>query len=69
MADKACGRDGMQLGFLLMSSTEMLHTFWKLLIECALLGTFPDAWSSVTAVLIPKKSGSSVRIEDQRDIW
>ena len=46
MADKACGRDGMQLGFLLMCSTEMLHTFWKLLIECARLGTFPDAWSS-----------------------
>ena len=69
MADKACGRDGMQLGFLHMLSTEMLEQFWKLLIECAALGTFPDAWSAVTAVLIPKKSGSPVRIEDQRDIW
>ena len=69
MADKACGRDGMQLGFLLMLPTEMLEQFWGLLIECAALGTFPDAWSAVTAVLIPKKSGSSVRIEDQRDIW
>ena len=69
MADKACGRDGMQLGFIRMLSREMQWQFWDLLIRCAELGTFPDVWATVTAVLIPKKSGSSIRIDEQRDIW
>ena len=64
MADKACGRDGMQLGFIRMLSREMQWQFWDLLVRCAELGTFPDVWATVTAVLIPKKSGSSIRIDD-----
>ena len=69
MADKACGNDGLQIGFLRMLPSELLWQFWDLLITCAEHGTFPEAWAAVTAVLIPKKAGLSLRIEELRDIW
>ena len=49
MADKACGADGMQLGFLRMLSREQLYVYWQLLISCAEAATFPEAWDIVTA--------------------
>ena len=59
----------MQLGFLRLLSRELLWVFWDLLMSCAEDGSFPAAWDLVTAVLIAKKSGSPMRIQDQRDIW
>ena len=45
VAEKACGRDGMQLGFLRMLSREMQWQFWDLLVRCAELGNFPRGGS------------------------
>ena len=45
--DKACGRDGLQLGFLLMLPVELLEQYWRLLVACAQGASFPAAWSTV----------------------
>ena len=55
MQDKACGLDCFHADFLRNAPPEYHRLYFDLLLQCIRVSDFPSTWSTVVAVLIPKK--------------